>query len=41
MTHISKEQNIERSGRIENALNVIKGTLSQYGYTDLHLPIDE
>ncbi|MCX4359623.1 ATP phosphoribosyltransferase regulatory subunit [Mucispirillum schaedleri] len=41
MTHISKEQNIERSGRIENALNVIKGTLSQYGYTELHLPIYE
>lgn len=41
MTNISKEQNIERSGRIESALSIIKGTLSQYGYTELHLPIYE
>lgn len=41
MTNISKEQNIERSGRIESALKVIKGTLNQYGYTELHLPIYE
>ena len=41
MTNISKEQNIERSGRIESALKVIKDTLSQYGYTELHLPIYE
>lgn len=41
MTNISKDQNIERSGRIESILKIIENTLNQYGYTELNLPIYE
>ena len=41
MTNISKEQNIELSGRLKNVLSNIENTLNQYGYIEISLPIYE
>lgn len=41
MINLLKEQNIERSGRLETALHIISNTLKQYGYAELNLPIYE
>ena len=41
MTNITHDQNIERSSRVRQALNIIDSTLMQYGYVELNLPIYE